>query len=137
MRAIIFDEFGGPEVLQIRDLPDPTPGPGEVLVKVAATTVNPTDIMMRNGAQAAMMQGLEPPFIAGMEFSGTIRDAGTSGLQVGQPVIGVLNPRTARGRILRGSDRGFGKIGGGSVPGRRSRGRSHRADERAHRSTLA
>lgn len=97
MKAIIFNEFGGPEVLTLAELPDPVAGAGEVLVKVTATTVNPTDVMMRNGAQAAMMEGLNPPFIAGMEFSGKILDPGASGLAVGTPVIGVLNPRTQRG----------------------------------------
>jgi NADPH2:quinone reductase len=97
MKAITFNEFGGPEVLTVSDLPDPLAGAGQVVVKVTATTVNPTDIMMRNGAQAAMMQELDPPYIAGMEFSGTILDAGTSGLAVGTPVIGVLNPRTPTG----------------------------------------
>lgn len=97
MKAITFDTFGGPEVLTISDLPMPEAGPGDILVKVVATTVNPTDIMMRNGAQAAMMEGLTPPYIAGMEFSGTILDPGASGLTEGQPVIGVLNPRTPQG----------------------------------------
>lgn len=97
MKAITFDTFGGPEVLTITDQPDPLPETGEVLVQVAATTVNPTDLMMRNGAQAKMMEGLTPPYIAGMEFSGTIVDGGSSGLAVGTPVIGVLNPRTPKG----------------------------------------
>lgn len=97
MKAITFDSFGGPDVLTVTDLPDPVPGPGEVVVHVAATTANPTDVMMRNGAQAAMMQDLTPPYIAGMEFSGTILDPGSSGLAKGQPVIGVLNPRTPKG----------------------------------------
>lgn len=97
MKAITFDTFGGPEVLTISDLPAPVPGDGEVLVKVTATTVNPTDLMMRNGAQAALMEGLEPPFIAGMEFSGTILDPGASGMAPGTPVVGVLNPRTPSG----------------------------------------
>src|SRR4051812_40751128 len=97
MKAITFDTFGDPGVLTISELPDPTPGPDEVLVKVVATTVNPTDIMMRNGMQAALMKGLEPPYIAGMEFSGTILDPGSSDLQKGQPVIGILNPRTPSG----------------------------------------
>ncbi|MEO3480716.1 NADP-dependent oxidoreductase [Phaeobacter sp. CAU 1743] len=97
MKAITFDSFGGPEVLNVSDLPDPKAGPGEVLVRVAASTVNPTDLMMRNGAQAKMMEQLAPPYVAGMEFSGVIEDAGDSGLAVGQPVIGVLNPRTPRG----------------------------------------
>ncbi|MBF9032652.1 zinc-binding dehydrogenase [Rhodobacterales bacterium HKCCE2091] len=97
MKAITFDTFGGPEVLKVSELPDPVAGPGEVLVDVAASTVNPTDLMMRNGAQAAMMEHLAPPYIAGMEFSGTILDPGPSGLGKGQPVIGVVNPRTPKG----------------------------------------
>ena len=97
IKAIIFERFGGPDVLSVSQLPRPSAGPGEVLVKVAATTVNPTDIMMRNGAQAAMMAGLVPPYIAGMEFSGTLVDPGASGLEQNQPVIGVVNPRTSRG----------------------------------------
>lgn len=103
MKAITFDRFGGPEVLTISELPDPEPGPGEVLVKIAATTVNPTDIMMRDGRQAAMMNDLRPPYIAGMEFSGTILDPGPTRLQKGQPVIGVLNPRTPRGGAYAGT----------------------------------
>lgn len=97
MKAITFDTFGDADVLAVSDLPDPVPGDGDVLVKVSATTVNPTDIMMRNGMQAPMMEGLTPPFIAGMEFSGTILEPGSSGLAAGAPVIGVLNPRTPRG----------------------------------------
>lgn len=97
MHAITFTEFGAPEVLSITELPDPTPAAGEVVVKVTATTVNPTDLMMRNGAQAGMMTDLTPPYIAGMEFSGTILNGGDSGMTEGTPVIGVLNPRTPSG----------------------------------------
>ncbi len=97
MQAITFNEFGGPEVLSITDMAEPVAGPDEVLVEVTASTVNPTDIMMRNGTQAPLMTELKPPFIAGMEFSGTIKDAGNSRFSVGQPVIGVINPRTPRG----------------------------------------
>jgi NADPH:quinone reductase-like Zn-dependent oxidoreductase len=66
-------------------------------VNVAATSVNPTDLLMRAGAQAAMMKELRAPFIPGMEFSGTILDPGPTQYAKGQPVIGVLNPRTPRG----------------------------------------
>lgn len=97
MKAITFDQFGGPEVLSLSELPQPVPGAGDVLVKVAATTANPTDVMMRNGMQAKMMEHLTPPYIAGMEFSGTILDPGTSDFKNGQPVIGVINPRTPGG----------------------------------------
>lgn len=97
MQAVTFNEFGGPEVLTITDMPTPVAGPDEVLVQVTASTVNPTDLMMRNGTQAPLMTDLTPPYIAGMEFSGTILDPGASSLQVGQPVIGVINPRTPSG----------------------------------------
>jgi len=47
MRAVTFSRFGGPEVLEVTDLPEPQPGPGEVRIRVAAATVNPTDIWFR------------------------------------------------------------------------------------------
>jgi NADPH:quinone reductase-like Zn-dependent oxidoreductase len=53
--------------------------------------------MMRSGLQAKMMEHLTPPYIAGMEFSGKIQEPDASGLQKGQPVIGVINPRTPGG----------------------------------------
>ena len=70
MRAITFDAFGGPDVLRIAELADPVPGASEVVVRVAASPVNPTDILMRTGQQVSMMTGLTPPYIAGMEFAG-------------------------------------------------------------------
>jgi NADPH:quinone reductase len=99
MRGVIFTEFGGPEVLHLVDLPGPPPpGDREVAVDIVASTVNPTDCMMRSGQQAALMSDLPPPWIAGMEFSGHIAAAGhEAGLSVGTPVIGVVNPRRASG----------------------------------------
>ena len=97
MKAVVFEEFGDPDVLRVAELPDPEPGPGEVLVKVAASTVNPTDIMMRDGRQAALMTDLAPPYVPGMEFSGTVVDANASTLRQGQAVIGVVNPRRPAG----------------------------------------
>lgn len=95
MRAVAFDAFGGPEVLHVADLPQPQAAPGTVVVKVAAATINPTDVMMRAGKQAAMMTGLVPPFVAGMEFAGRVHaiGAGADGFVVGQAVMGLVNPR--------------------------------------------
>lgn len=99
MRAVAFMEFGGVEVLRIVELKEPVAGPGEVVVKVVASTVNPSDLMMRSGQQAALMTGLTPPYIAGMEFAGYVHSvgSGTSPLTVGQPVMGAVNPRLPGG----------------------------------------
>ena len=98
MQAVTFDFFGPPEVLRISSLPIPGPGPGEVVIRVAASSVNPADLMMRSGARARMMAGLKPPFIAGMEFSGHVHDAGIRvDIATGTPVVGVVNPRRAEG----------------------------------------
>ena len=53
MRAVTFSRLGGPEVLEVSELPVPQPGPGEVRIRVAAATVNPTDISFRSGRQLA------------------------------------------------------------------------------------
>lgn len=98
MQAVTFDAFGPPDVLYLAELPEPVPGSGQVVVRVSASTVNPTDLMMRSGMQAAMMTELNPPYIAGMEFSGHIHAVGAgANLPIGTPVIGVVNPRRPGG----------------------------------------
>ena len=98
-RAVTFGEFGGPDVLRCVDLPMPLPQADEVLVRVEAATINPTDLMMLTGAQAAMMKDLSPPYIAGMEFAGRVAAVGANaaGWQVGQAVMGIVNPRRPQG----------------------------------------
>ncbi len=49
MKAVVVHQYGGPEVLKFEEYPDPVPGPGEVLVRVAATSVNPIDYKRRAG----------------------------------------------------------------------------------------
>ena len=75
MRAVGFTEFGDPSVLHIVTVPKPSPGPGQVLVKVAAATVNPTDLGFRAGGRA-LPPGVEPPFIPGMDLAGVIDSVG-------------------------------------------------------------
>ena len=72
MRAIVFERNGGPEVLELREVPAPDPGEGEVLVDVEAIGVNYRDVYERNGAG----YGSEPPAIIGVEGAGKIRDSG-------------------------------------------------------------
>ena len=94
MLAAIFDEFGSPDVVRTAEQPIPVAGPGEVVVRVVASTINPTDLMMRSGKQAAMMIHISAPYMAGMEFSGRIHACGEGAdLPIGAPVIGVVNPR--------------------------------------------
>jgi NADPH:quinone reductase len=98
MQAIGFYNFGGADLLQLINIPIPHPGDGEVVVRVAASTINPTDIMMLRGDQAALMTALTPPYIAGMEFAGHVYQVSSGAdLRVGTPVMGVINPRTLRG----------------------------------------
>jgi NADPH:quinone reductase len=99
MRAVGFRRFGGPNVLEIVELPMPEPGPDEVVVRVHAAAVNPTDLLMRAGKQAALMSDLQPPFVPGMELAGRVQTtgAGVSGLAAGAPVMGVVDARRVGG----------------------------------------
>lgn len=98
-RAVAFETFGTPEVLRVMELPVPKPEAGEVLVQVQAATVNPTDLLMLGGSQAARMRDLVPPYIAGMELAGQVvaLGEGVQGLAVGQAVVGIVNPRRSQG----------------------------------------
>lgn len=89
MRAVTVTEPGGPGVLTISELPDPEPGPGEVLIDVAATAVNRADLLQR--------QGFYPPppgasGVIGLECSGTVAAVGegVTRWDVGTPVCALL-----------------------------------------------
>ncbi|MGZ5967887.1 MAG: alcohol dehydrogenase catalytic domain-containing protein, partial [Polyangiales bacterium] len=70
MRAIVITKFGGPEVLELRDVPAPTPERGEVRVRIHATAVNRADLMQRMGAYPAPADS--PQDIPGLEFAGVV-----------------------------------------------------------------
>ncbi len=86
MKAILFDQHGGPEVLRYADFPDPQPGPGEVLVRLRAAALNRLDIWVRNGWPGIR---LEYPHIPGADGAGEIAalGQGVDGWQVGDPVV--------------------------------------------------
>jgi len=90
MKAIQYSQFGGPEVLEVAELPDPKPGPGQIRVAVRAAAVNPVDWKMRRG-----MMGGELPQTTGREVAGVVD-------QVGEGVTDV-----------RPGDRVFGFAAGG------------------------
>ncbi len=93
MRAVGFTEFGEPEVLGIVTVPRPSPGPGQVLVKVAAATVNPTDLGFRQGGRP-LPPGVEPPYIPGMDLAGVVAEAGPEvrAWHAGDRVMAVVSP---------------------------------------------
>jgi NADPH:quinone reductase-like Zn-dependent oxidoreductase len=88
MKAAYIEQFGGPEVLQYGDLPDPVAAAGQVVVDVAAASVNGADWRVRAGqyGQATF------PLVLGRDFSGSVAalGAGVDDLQVGDAVFGVL-----------------------------------------------
>jgi NADPH:quinone reductase-like Zn-dependent oxidoreductase len=91
MKAMRFHEYGEPQVLRLEEVDVPSPGEGQVLVRVAATSFNGVDGNIRAGRMQDAMP-LELPHIPGLDVAGTV-DAlgrGVDGLQVGDPVIGFL-----------------------------------------------
>jgi len=75
MKAIVVHEYGGPEVLKFEDYPDPVPGPGEVLVRVAAASVNPIDYKRRAGLTKDFYP-LRFPGLIGVDMAGTVVKVG-------------------------------------------------------------
>ncbi len=93
MKSAYFDKFGGPDVLKYGDMPDPVPGPGQVLVDEAAASVNAADWKFRAG-EYTRHADVKFPQIPGRDFSGTISalGSGINDLKVGDAVFGVLEP---------------------------------------------
>lgn len=100
MRAVGFSSYGGPEVLEIYDLPEIHAGPGQVRIRNHAATVNPTDIMTRSGMLPERQKGIAPPYILGMEAAGVVDEVGegvTTGVKVGDSVLGIVIPHGDHG----------------------------------------
>jgi len=92
MRAVAISQFGKPEVLQEVDHIDPVAGPGEVLIRVAASGVNRPDVLQRKGIYppppgASLLPGLE---VAGVIESGDVQAMAAAGLAVGQSVCALV-----------------------------------------------
>src|SRR5580704_16648975 len=92
MKAIVVHQYGGPEVLKFEDYPDPVPGPGEVLVRVAATSVNPIDYKRRAGLTKDFYP-LKFPGLIGVDMAGTVVKvgAGVEGFSVGDQVFAMAD----------------------------------------------
>jgi NADPH2:quinone reductase len=87
MKAVYIEATGSPNVIQYGDLPEPTCGPNQVMIEVAAVSVNPIDTYIRNGAN---FWELPKPYIIGCDFAGTVVEVGNEvrGFQKGQRVWG-------------------------------------------------
>jgi NADPH:quinone reductase-like Zn-dependent oxidoreductase len=75
MKAAVIHAYGSPDELKFEDMPDPSPGPGEVLIRTAATSINPLDLKIRSGAFKEYFP-LSLPAILGWDVSGTVEKAG-------------------------------------------------------------
>lgn len=99
MRAIGIMEFGGPEALELVDVPEVHAGAGEVRIRVRAATVNPTDVMTRNGTRAEQQKVDPPPYVPGMDIAGTIDEVGdgVTDLKSGDAVMGMVVTKASHG----------------------------------------
>ena len=103
MRAIVVTQHGGPEVLELQDRPDPSPGPGELLVDVEAIGVNFRDVYEREGKGTHVS---ETPHPAGVEGAGTVSAAGegVTRFSAGDRVVWSSAPGSYAERVLVSED---------------------------------
>ncbi|RZU51645.1 NADPH:quinone reductase-like Zn-dependent oxidoreductase [Krasilnikovia cinnamomea] len=89
MKAAALSSFGGPDVLRLQDIDDPTAGPGEVRVRVKAAGVQPFDTAIRRGWTPPFL-ATRPPVVPGNEFAGVVDQVGdrVTGVEVGAEVLG-------------------------------------------------
>src|SRR5437868_9548737 len=90
MKAVVT-RFGGPEVLEIQEVPAPQPGPDEVLVRVRSTALNRADLLQRLGRYAAPADA--PQNIPGLEFAGEVAELGANAHRwhKGDRVMGIIS----------------------------------------------
>jgi NADPH:quinone reductase-like Zn-dependent oxidoreductase len=92
MKAVVVHQYGGPEVLKFEDYPDPVPGPGDVLIRVAATSVNPIDYKRRAGLTKDFYP-LQFPGLIGVDVAGTVLKIGpgVEGFSAGDQVFAMAD----------------------------------------------
>ncbi|QUQ62657.1 quinone oxidoreductase family protein [Kutzneria sp. CA-103260] len=91
MRAVQATAFGDPGVLVVVDLPDPTPGPGQIAIDVTHAAVGLIDLFFRQGVYRDRPGMPQPPFVPGLEVAGTVRALGpdVTEFAVGEPVVSM------------------------------------------------
>ena len=105
MKAIVLHKYGGPENLKYEDFEDPKPGPGEVLVRVAAASINPVDWKMRSG-EAKSHFPVDFPGILGRDVSGIVREVGegVTNFEPGDKVFALANKTYAELCVVKASE---------------------------------
>lgn len=101
MRVVEVAAFGGPEALRVVERADPVAAPGQVLVRVRAATVNPTDLSVRDGSVVRRAPSVAPPVVPGWDLAGEIAAVGdgVTGLEPGTRVVGMIHWPSTRGEI--------------------------------------
>ncbi|MBY8863219.1 NADP-dependent oxidoreductase [Nocardia sp. CA2R105] len=93
MLAIGFDEPGGPDVLRVVQVPEPHAEEGQVRIRVAAATVNPSDLVTRSGAAHDRYREVTPPYVPGWDAAGVVDEVGPgSRWRVGDQVVAITKP---------------------------------------------
>jgi NADPH:quinone reductase-like Zn-dependent oxidoreductase len=97
MKAVQFDEYGPVEVLEVREVPVPEPGPGQVLIKVKAAGINPGEARIRTGSLHAMWPATFPSG-QGSDFAGVVDKVGpdVTAVAAGDEVIGWVDTRSSQ-----------------------------------------
>jgi NADPH:quinone reductase-like Zn-dependent oxidoreductase len=105
MKAVVLHEYGGPEKLKYEEMPDPVPGEGQLLVRLAASSVNPVDYKMRSGEAAARFP-VQFPGILGRDISGIVRSLGegVTGFAPGDHVMALGEKAYAELVVVNASD---------------------------------
>ncbi|MEY9861693.1 NADPH:quinone reductase-like Zn-dependent oxidoreductase [Catenulispora sp. GAS73] len=101
-RTVIYEKFGGPEVLEIRDTPEPHPQAGQVRVRVTAVGLNPMDWIFSSMPQMAQQFGITLPSGFGTDFAGTIDETGpdVTAFTIGDRVYGGAVGRAATDHLI-------------------------------------
>ncbi len=122
MKAAVLHEYGGPSKLRYEDFEDPTPGPGEVRVRVLAASINPVDWKMRSG-EAKERFPVEFPGILGRDVAGVVESLGEgiTGFAEGDKVFALARKTYAELCVVKASDlahipEGLDMLAAGTVP---------------------
>ncbi|MGI8457993.1 MAG: NADP-dependent oxidoreductase [Propionibacteriaceae bacterium] len=101
MRAVVFDRYGGPEVLRVGEVPEPHAGPGQVRITVAAASINRVDVKIRSGALAGGAAA-EGTTVTGYDAAGVVDEVGegVTGVDVGNEVFGTGQGTHAEHAVL-------------------------------------